>query len=118
MDRSATPQKLIGVLLPPQEIRPCWERGLGVAGVDETTWVRRPRHLAGASAASAGASLQGTSPRVGHPPSDASLRCLKASARRDSWIADAIEQPMHSDLDDEQRWRCATTARGSCLTPD
>ena len=34
----------------------------------------------------------------GHASSDASLRYLKASARRDSEIADAMEQRMNGDL--------------------
>jgi hypothetical protein len=41
--------------------------------------------------------------RMGHASSDASLRYLKASARRDAEIADAMEQRMHGDLDRQDR---------------
>lgn len=77
---------------------PSWKRALRDAEVAETTRFHDLRHLAGTSAATAGASLREIMARMGHSSSDASLRYLKASVRRDSEIADAIEQRMRGDL--------------------
>jgi integrase len=77
---------------------PSWKRVLKEAGLPETTRFHDLRHLAGTSAATAGASLREIMSRMGHSSADASLRYLKASERRDSEIADAIEQRMRGDL--------------------
>ena len=77
---------------------PHWKRALTTAGLDETFRFHDLRHLAGTSAATAGASLREIMARMGHASSDASLRYLAASARRDGEIADAIEQRLHGDL--------------------
>ncbi len=50
------------------------------------------RHFAGTEAASAGASLREVMARMGHASSDAALRYLKASERRDREIAEALAQ--------------------------
>lgn len=47
----------------------------------------------------AGASLREIMARMGHASSDASLRYLKASARRDEEIADEIERRMNGAID-------------------
>ncbi len=80
-----------------------WKRALKQAGLPETTRFHDLRHLAGTSAATAGASLREIMARMGHPSSDASLRYLKASARRDSEIADGIERRMKGDLNGATR---------------
>lgn len=77
---------------------PYWKRALREAGLDETIRFHDLRHLAGTSAATAGASLREIMSRMGHSSADASLRYLKASERRDGEIADAIEQRMRGDL--------------------
>lgn len=77
---------------------PYWKRALKQAGVDDSTRFNDLRHLAGTSAATAGASLREIMARLGHASSDASLRYVKASQRRDSEIADAVEQRMNGDL--------------------
>jgi integrase len=77
---------------------PYWKRALRDAGLDDSIRFHDLRHLAGTSAATAGASLREIMARMGHASSDASLRYLNASARRDSEIADAIDQRMNGDL--------------------
>ncbi len=77
---------------------PYWKRALLAAGLEESTRFHDLRHLAGTSAATAGASLREIMARMGHASADASLRYLAASARRDSEIADAIEKRMTGDL--------------------
>lgn len=77
---------------------PYWKRALRAAELPETTRFHDLRHLAGTSAATAGASLREIMARMGHASADASLRYLKASERRDAEIADAIEQRMTGDL--------------------
>lgn len=77
---------------------PYWKRALRSAELPETTRFHDLRHLAGTSAATAGASLREIMARMGHASADASLRYLKASERRDVEIADAIEQRMNGDL--------------------
>lgn len=77
---------------------PHWKRALKDAEVDGSVRFHDLRHLAGTTAASAGASLKEVMARMGHSSSDASLRYLKASARRDAEIADAIEARMNQDL--------------------
>jgi len=79
---------------------PYWKRALLAAELPETTRFHDLRHLAGTSAATAGASLREIMARMGHASSDASLRYLKASERRDAEIADAIEQRINGDLRD------------------
>ncbi len=77
---------------------PYWKRALDGAGLDSGTRFHDLRHLAGTSAATAGASLREIMARMGHASSDASLRYLAASQRRDGEIADAIEKRMTGDL--------------------
>ena len=77
---------------------PYWKRALRAAELPESTRFHDLRHLAGTSAATAGASLREIMARMGHASADASLRYLKASERRDAEIADAIEQRMRDDL--------------------
>jgi len=76
-----------------------WKRALAAAEVDGATRFHDLRHLAGTTAASAGASLREIMARMGHASSDASLRYLKASERRDGEIATAIEKRMTRDLE-------------------
>lgn len=77
---------------------PYWKRALKAAELAETTRFHDLRHLAGTSAATAGASLREVMARMGHASADASLRYLKAPERRDGEIADAIELRMNGDL--------------------
>ncbi len=77
---------------------PYWKRALRTAGLDESIRFHDLRHHAGTSAATAGASLREVMARMGHASADASLRYLKASARRDAEIADAMEARMNRDL--------------------
>ena len=77
---------------------PYWKRALKEAGLDESIRFHGLRHLAGTSAATAGASLREVMSRMGHASSDASLRYLKASERRDGEIAEAIERRIGIDL--------------------
>ncbi len=77
---------------------PYWKRALRSAELPQSTRFHDLRHLAGTSAATAGASLREIMARMGHASADASLRYLKASERRDAEIADAIEQRMNGDL--------------------
>ena len=78
---------------------PYWKRALKAGGLDESIRFHDLRHHAGTSAATAGASLREIMARMGHASSDASLRYLKASANRDSEIADAMERRMQGELD-------------------
>ncbi len=77
---------------------PYWKRALTKASTDERIRFHDLRHLAGTSAATAGASLREIMARMGHASSDASLRYLKASERRDGEIADALEKRIAGDL--------------------
>ena len=77
---------------------PYWKKALKAAGLDESIRFHDLRHHAGTSAATAGASLREIMARMGHASSDASLRHLKASARRDEEIADAMERRMNGDM--------------------
>ena len=77
---------------------PYWRKALKAAGLDESIRFHDLRHHAGTSAATAGASLREIMARMGHASSDASLRYLKASARRDEEIADAIGDRMNGEL--------------------
>ena len=72
--------------------QPSWANAKREAQVDESVRFHDLRHLAGTTAASAGASLREVMARMGHATSDASLRYLKAASGRDQEIADAIEQ--------------------------
>jgi len=78
---------------------PYWKKALEAAGLDESIRFHDLRHHAGTSAATAGSSLREIIARMGHASSDASLRYLKASARRDEEIADEIERRMNGGLD-------------------
>ena len=77
---------------------PYWKRALKAAGLDESIRFHDLRHHAGTSAATAGASLREIMARMGHASSDASLRYLQASERRDVEIADAMERRMRGDV--------------------
>lgn len=81
---------------------PYWKRALDAAAMDETTRFHDLRHHAGTSAATAGASLREIMARMGHASPDASLHYLKASQRRDSEIAAAMDARMASDLSSHQ----------------
>jgi integrase len=77
---------------------PQWRRAVKAAGLDTGVRFHDLRHLAGTTAASAGASLREIMARMGHASAEASLRYLKASERRDAEIAAAIEQRVKRDL--------------------
>ncbi len=77
---------------------PYWKKALKAADLDELIRFHDLRHHAGTSAATAGASLREIMARMGHASSDASLRYLKASTRRDEEIADAMQERMIGDL--------------------
>jgi integrase len=77
---------------------PYWKRALHAAALDESIRFHDLRHHAGTSAATAGASLREIMSRMGHASSDASLRYLKASARRNAEIAEAMETRMSGEL--------------------
>jgi len=77
---------------------PFWQRAKADAGVDPTVQFRDLRHLAGPTAASAGASLREIMSRMGHASSDAALRYLKASERRDAEIANAIDDRLSGEM--------------------
>lgn len=74
------------------------KKALKAAGLDESIRLHDLRHRAGTSAATAGASMSEIVARMGHASSDASLRYLEASARRDDEIADAMERRINGDL--------------------
>jgi len=67
--------------------QPLWNRAKRKAGVDPDTRFHDLRHLAGTTAASAGASTKEIMARLGHSTPDASLRYLEATAARDVEIA-------------------------------
>lgn len=75
-----------------------WTRAKKAAGVDPQVRFHDLRHLAGTTAASAGASLRELMARMGHASSDASLRYLDASARRDAEIAASIGDRIAQEL--------------------
>lgn len=77
---------------------PFWARAKVDAGVHTTVRFHDLRHLAGTTAASAGASLREIMSRMGHASSDASLRYLKASERRDAEIANAIDDRLSGEM--------------------
>ena len=70
---------------------PFWKRAKLAAGVAQSVHFHDLRHLASTTAASSGASVRELMARMGHATSDASLRYLEASARRDAEIAAAME---------------------------
>jgi len=69
---------------------PPWRRAKRAAGVDDAVRFHDLRHLAGTTAAAAGASLREVMARMGHASSDAALRYLKAAEDRDREIATSI----------------------------
>ncbi len=77
---------------------PYWRRAKTSAAIDEGMRFHDLRHLAGTTAASAGASLREIMTRMGHASSDAALRYLKASERRDAEVASAIEVRLAREL--------------------
>ena len=72
-------------------LAPFWSRAKQSAGVDRGLHFHDLRHLASTTAASPGASIRELMARMGHATSDASLRYLEASARRDAEIAAAMD---------------------------
>jgi len=70
---------------------PYWTRAKAAAGVAAALHFHDLRHLASTTAASSGASVRELMARMGHATSDASLRYLEASARRDAEIAAAMD---------------------------
>lgn len=68
---------------------PYWQRARASIGRPDVRF-HDLRHFAGTEAASSGASLREVMARMGHASSDASLRYLKASERRDREIADEL----------------------------
>ena len=64
-----------------------WDRAPRKAQVDPDIRFHDLRHLAGTTAASAGASTKEIMARLGHSTPDASLRYLEATAARDAEIA-------------------------------
>lgn len=77
---------------------PYWRRACSAAGVRDDLRFHDLRHLAGTSAATAGASVKEIMARLGHSSPEASLRYLKVSERRDGEIADKIQARMTSEL--------------------
>ncbi len=77
---------------------PFWQRAKADAGVDPTVRFHDLRHLAGTTAASAGASLREVMSRMVHASSNAALRYLKASERRDAEIANAIDNRLSGEM--------------------
>ena len=75
-----------------------WTRAKQAAGVDESVRFHDLRHLAGTTAAASGASVKESMARMGHASSDASLRYLAASERRDAEVAAAMEARIGLDL--------------------
>jgi len=67
--------------------QPSWDRAKRDAEVDPDVRFHDLRHLAGTTAASAGASTKEIMARLGHSTPDASLRYLEATAARDREIA-------------------------------
>lgn len=66
---------------------PSWDRARRRAKIDPDIRFHDLRHLAGTTAASAGASTKEIMARLGHSTPDASLRYLEATAARDTEIA-------------------------------
>jgi len=78
---------------------PFWNRAKEAAEIDPAVHFHDLRHLASNTAASSGASVKDLMARMGHATSDASLRYLQASARRDGEIAQRMQEriaPAHS----------------------
>jgi integrase len=78
---------------------PFWNRAKEAAEIDPAVHFHDLRHLASTTAASSGASVKELMARMGHATSDASLRYLQASERRDGEIARAMQEriaPGHS----------------------
>lgn len=78
--------------------RPHWTKAKAAAGVDQSVRFHDLRHLAGTTAASAGASLREIMARMGHASSAAALRYLKASEQRDAEIVVAIDDRLNRQL--------------------
>jgi integrase len=77
---------------------PMWTRAKQAAGVQQSVRFHDLRHLAGTTAAASGASVKELMARMGHASSDASLRYLAASERRDAEVAAAMEARIGLDL--------------------
>ena len=85
-----------GSLLVNRYFAPYWHRAKLAAEVESGVRFHDLRHLAGTTAATAGASLREVMARMGHASSDASLRYLKAAETRDRAIAEAIGAHLRS----------------------
>ena len=77
---------------------PYWRRAKTAAGVDQTVHFHDLRHLAGTTAASAGASLKEVMARIGHASPGAAQRYLKASELRDAEITSLIDRRIAREL--------------------
>jgi len=81
------------------------------AGVDADTRFHDLRHLAGTTAASAGASVKEVMARMGHASPDAAIRYLKTSEQRDGEAAERIQARLDIELRDAQQGACAVPGR-------
>lgn len=77
---------------------PSWDRAKRKAEIDPETHFHDLRHLAGTTAASAGASTKEIMARLGHSTPDASLRYLKATESRDIEIAGLMADRIAKEL--------------------
>lgn len=75
-----------------------WTRAKRLAGVDPDIRFHDLRHLAGTTAASAGASTKEIMARLGHSTPDASLRYLKATEARDAEIVEGMGERIAREL--------------------
>ena len=78
--------------------QPSWDRAKSKASVDPEIRFHDLRHLAGTTAASAGASTKEIMARLGHSTPDASLRYLEATAVRDAEIASGMGDRIAREL--------------------
>ncbi len=77
---------------------PAWDRARRKAKVEPGVRFHDLRHLAGTTAASAGASTKEIMARLGHSTPDASLRYLEATAARDAEIAAGVADRIAREL--------------------
>ena len=78
--------------------QPSWDRARRKANVEAGVRFHDLRHLAGTTAASAGASTKEIMARLGHSTPDASLRYLEATAARDAEIAAGVADRIAREL--------------------
>jgi integrase len=81
---------------------PYWTQAKAAAGVDAHVRFHDLRHLAGTTAASAGASIKEVMARMGHSSPDAAIRYLKASEQRDKEVAGRIQRRVDFELRDDR----------------